>query len=86
MKTVINWDNNPPKDWSEEEFGTLPEREFECGRLEKGDKVSFSFGLPDGGSQEYFVEVTRVDICLFWEASELENSPISVMQWVYLKG
>ena len=84
MQTTMFWEKEEPKDWAEE-FGRLP-GESECERFQKGDELSFFIDLPDGSTQEYFVKVKKIDICLSWKANTTGwGFPVEVRQFVYLK-
>ena len=83
MKTSLLWQEEP-EDW--EGLGRFPETHFDCGRLEVGDQLIFFIDLPDGGSQEYCAEVVKVEYMLSWDSTEEIEPPISVIQWVYIKG
>ena len=87
MKTTLRWSGQgePPKDW-DSAWNNLPETEFECERLERGDRLVFSIGLPDGGFQQYSVEIVKVEYGLEWGAKGGVEAHIRASQWVDIKG
>jgi len=82
MRTIVTWEGDTPKDF--EDCGDLPEAEFECGRLRKGDKIELLIDHPGGFSGTYYARVAKVIISIDLAPGEGEEE-ISAIQWVYLK-
>ncbi len=79
MKTYISWQSKEdgitdivPDDW-DQEWGNLPEDSFECGRLEKGDKIDLLITPLDGGLQEYSLIVVEVVYTINYSANGQEK-------------
>jgi hypothetical protein len=67
MKTSIEWawkangdEQIIPGDWDEKGMGYLPDKYFDCVRLEVGDKIELWIELLNGSTLSYYVKVVEV--------------------------
>uniref|UniRef100_A0A6M3L3G8 Uncharacterized protein n=1 Tax=viral metagenome TaxID=1070528 RepID=A0A6M3L3G8_9ZZZZ len=86
MKTVILWDDND-KDFPNG-MPPMVDSDFDCPRLNKGDKLFLYIDELDGDSIEWTVEVKDSEIVLNYRAGKPDKanySRVDVQQYLYLK-
>lgn len=85
MKTNLYWETNKEddKELKPDDFeGDLPDQDFPCFRLEPYDVITLCQVLENNDTQEYDVEVIRVQVDVHYNQADVKTPRLVQSVWL----